>query len=283
MDNKKTRKVQLVEVEILNEIDRICKKHKIKYFLVGGTLLGAVRHKGFIPWDDDIDIAMLRDDYDKFINICLNTDELSDQYFMHSDITDDNYWLPYIKVRKNNTTFSEKFLKDYDTHKGIFVDIFPLENIKKEKGFFQKLRALFVKSIGETIYYKKDFWELNNCRRKSIVFVFNLFSTKFLKKLRDKLLLINRNKKTEYVGCIVGAYSFEKEIFKNEFLFPLKTIEFEGNKYPCFKNVDYYLTKLYSDYMQLPPEEKRITHLPEEISFTKGKNLITRNEKKNEN
>lgn len=276
MKNNELKKVHEVEIEILDEIDRICKKHKIKYFLVGGTLLGAVRHKGFIPWDDDIDISMLREDYDKFIDICLNTNELSEKYFLHCDETDENYWLPFIKVRKNNTTFNEKFVKDYDTHKGIFVDIFPYDNFKKQKSFFQKLRGFIVRNIADTIFCKKGFKKIENCRRKTAVKIMSLLSIKRLKKIRDNLLLMSNNKNTEYIVSLCGAYNVESETLKKDLIFPLKKIEFEGKKYPCFKNPDYYLSRIYGDYMKLPPEDKRVTHLPVEISFTEGKNIVTK-------
>lgn len=279
MTDNTLKKVHEVEVEILDEVDRICKKYEIKYFLVGGTLLGAVRHKGFIPWDDDIDIAMLREDYEKFMDICLNTDELDDKYFMHCDETDKEYWLPFIKIRKNCTTFNEKFIENYNSHKGIFIDIFPFENLKKQKSFLQKIRVFFVKEIGETIFYKYGFLKKNNCRKKGVVTVLKLMPTNLLKKVRKKLLLMNKTLKTKYIGCMVGAYSFDKEIFKKDSLFPLTEIKFEGKYYPCFKDTNYYLNSLYGDFMKLPPKSQRVTHLPINISFNEGKKLNTKEEK----
>ena len=127
LDSKTLKKLHDVELEILQEIIRICKKYDIKYYLAGGTLLGAVRHKGFIPWDDDLDIGMLREDYDKFMKYGIK--EIDDKYFIHCDKTDPNYWLPFIKVRKNSTTFVEELLNKKEVlHNGIFVDIFPMDN-----------------------------------------------------------------------------------------------------------------------------------------------------------
>ena len=117
------RKLQLTEIEVLDEIVRICKKHKLQYFLLAGTCLGAVRHSGFIPWDDDIDIGMPREDYEKFLNIAL--DELDEKYFLQYYKTDENYYLGFAKVRKNNTSFITKGFEKKKGHQGFFVDIFP--------------------------------------------------------------------------------------------------------------------------------------------------------------
>ena len=108
MDDKTLRKLQLTELDILIEIDKICKENNIQYFLIGGTLLGAVRHKGFIPWDDDIDVGMIRSDYEKFIDLCLNKNVLGEKYFLHCNESDENYFIPFVKVKKNNTTFAEE-------------------------------------------------------------------------------------------------------------------------------------------------------------------------------
>ena len=135
MTNSKLRKVQLTELEILEKIDEICKKNNINYFLIGGTLLGDVRHKGFIPWDDDIDIGMLREDYEKFINVCLKNGALGKDYYLHCNESDDDYFIPFIKVKKNNTTFAEKNIENINTHKGIFLDIFPYDNVPKPHSF----------------------------------------------------------------------------------------------------------------------------------------------------
>ena len=118
------RKVQL---EALLEVDRICKKFGITYQLFSGTLLGAIRHKGFIPWDDDIDICMLRNDYDRFIEVCKT--ELDTTYFLQNYETDKNFIHNITRIRKNNTIALQSACAELDMHHGIFIDIFPMDNI----------------------------------------------------------------------------------------------------------------------------------------------------------
>jgi lipopolysaccharide cholinephosphotransferase len=116
-EDKNNRKVQLIELEILLEVDRICRKNDIKYQLSGGTLLGAVRHQGFIPWDDDIDIIMLRNDYNKFIALCKI--ELNNSYFLQIPETDDKTPSLYAKIRKNNTAYISYEYRNINYHHGI--------------------------------------------------------------------------------------------------------------------------------------------------------------------
>ena len=275
MSNNQIRKLQLTELEILDEIDKICKKNNIKYFLVGGTLLGAVRHKGFIPWDDDIDIAMLRSDYDKFIDICLNGG-ISSKYFLHCDKTDKNYWLPYVKVRKNNTTFLEKDLKSINSHKGIFVDIFPYDNIKYKKEIFLKIRGLISRSIIQTVFVKRNILTIKECHNSKMVCFFNLFSLKRLLKINKNIMYKYNDKETEKIISYAGSYNIVSETLDKNEIFPLKKIKFENKNYYCFKNPDYYLKRLYGDYMKLPPKDKQVAHIPEKIDFNKGINLVTK-------
>lgn len=121
------RKLQETELEILLETDRICRKYEILYQLSGGTLLGAVRHKGFIPWDDDVDICMLREDYNRFLSICEK--ELGEKYFLQTYETDSEFFHSFARIRKNNTLALQRQYKGMDMHHGIFIDVFPLDNI----------------------------------------------------------------------------------------------------------------------------------------------------------
>ena len=118
----KHRIVQIIELEIMKEIDRICKKHNIEYFAIGGTLLGSIRHKGFIPWDDDIDLGMSSENYDKFLSVVNN--ELDDKYLFHTWNDETQYALPISKVMMRGTHVVETFSKHVLANNGIWVDIF---------------------------------------------------------------------------------------------------------------------------------------------------------------
>ena len=131
MDEQTLRRVQLTQLSIAKEIKRVCDKYGIEYILDSGTLLGAVRHRGFIPWDDDMDIAMTRENYDKFVSVAQT--EFKDKYFLQTWETDKNCPFPFAKVRLNGTSYVENVCEHADIHKGIYVDVFPYDVWPEEK------------------------------------------------------------------------------------------------------------------------------------------------------
>ena len=141
MDKATLRQVQLTQLSIAKEIKRICDDHDIEYFLDSGTLLGAVRHKGFIPWDDDMDIAMTRENYDKFLAVAKV--ELDSRFFLQTWETDKNYPMPFAKIRLNGTKYVENVFEKAQMHQGIYVDVFPYD-VWPQKKRKQK------KEMGET-------------------------------------------------------------------------------------------------------------------------------------
>lgn len=132
------KQVQAIELEILLEVDRICRKHRISYFLDSGTALGAVRHKGFIPWDDDIDIGMLRDDYERFLSVA--QEEMGQDYFLQTYRTDGTP-IMFAKVRKTGTTFVEFRLRKFPINHGLFIDIFPYDYLPQEGDVWKHINA----------------------------------------------------------------------------------------------------------------------------------------------
>ena len=174
------RLIQEIELDILLEFDRICKKHGLKYQLYSGTLIGAVRHEGFIPWDDDIDVAMPRADYDKFIEL---KDELADDYFFQSYETDPQYINRFGKIRKNGTVFMEKLVQELDMHHGIYIDVFPFDNIKPHS-FSGKLQLFILRKLDSFFKYRLK-------ERQSSLSGFKKTSAKFKYKL-IKILPISK-------------------------------------------------------------------------------------------
>lgn len=261
---KELKQLHEVQVEILDEVVRICEKYKLNYFLVGGTLIGAVRHKGYIPWDDDLDIAMPRLDYDKFIKVAPH--ELNKNYILQDIKTDKTYWQNFSKIRKNNTLFDETMIENIETHKGIFVDIFPLDNLNNNK-FFYKIKWSILYNLRFFCLYYRGIIDKKSVNHFNICKLFSIFRMRPILKFCDFFMKLNKNENSKYLSSYAGSYFRLKECFKREWFFPASKIEFEGKKYSCPNNSDALLTHVYGDYMKLPPKEKRVTHLPKKIIF----------------
>ena len=249
------RKAQLIMLDMLIEFDAICKKHKLKYWLDSGTLLGAVRHQGFIPWDDDIDLSMPVEDYNKFLEIA--TSELSNDIFLQTSQTDKNFKFDYTKLRSNKASIVEFHEKDKEIkyHQGVFVDIFPMlaiENTDANKnlydGTLEEIRA--ASSISLHTPDGKD----DPVKRAALV-----------ASLKQKHQGWESDKsKVIYGGEMPDVAAW----FDIEKVFPLTTIEFEGLSLPAPNNSSHYLDAIYSfDYRQLPAKDKRIIHA-HSIDFT---------------
>ncbi len=155
---EKYRKIQLIELEMLNEVDRICKKHGIRYYLCGGTLLGAVRHSGFIPWDDDLDIFFPRKDYIKFAEIAPK--ELPDTMFYQDWHNEFDYPYNFAKIRMNGTKFCQNEIQHLNMHQGIFIDIFPLDSVpvneKERTKYLTKVTRLKTLMAVRYMSFKKN-------------------------------------------------------------------------------------------------------------------------------
>mgnify|MGYP004547446375 FL=1 len=267
LDNNTLKELQKVELEILNEFERICKKYKLTYFAVGGTLIGTIRHKGFIPWDDDIDLGMPRKDYDKLIEICENTDELNSNYYLQSGYDYENNWTCFTKIRKKNTLADEAQIHHINKPKGIFIDIFPYDNVPSNRGVAFKIRNNLVKAINETIFYKWKTKKLSDLRIKPLCLFLSMFSNKTLKVWLNKIAKKYNRRDCEYVINYLGAYSLNKETFKKNVFTPIIMKKFAGRDIPVPNNYHFYLTQIYGDYLKLPPKEKRVNHSMMNVHF----------------
>ena len=261
-------KAKKLELKILKHIDEFCKKNNINYCLAYGTLLGCIRHKGFIPWDDDIDIYMLKKDYDKFKQLYKN--EENKPYFFQNYETEKNTPFVFSKIRLNGTKFISKEHMSLKIHQGIFIDIFPLyktpKNDVERKKHFNRIelwRQLFIAKTIPLIVREsmccKD-WLLLGLRR-ILHFLLLLVSKDyiFFKMEKEAQKYENLDAKDVYFTPI-GASKDMKICYED--IFPLVEKEFEGQYFQVPVNWDKILRACYGKYMQLPPEDKRITHRP---------------------
>jgi lipopolysaccharide cholinephosphotransferase len=265
MDEKTLRDLQLAEIEILDEFVRICEKNNIQYFLDGGTLLGAIRHRGFIPWDDDIDVGMIRGDYDKFIRVCKTG--LDSKYYLQSMET--NKYCRYraaARIRKNNTMFiSGGAFYHAQDHRGIYIDIVPFDFIVNNR-IILAFQLFLLEKLDNIIGIKRNNGQAKKCLYttvKKIVYSMLPFN---LIHFFQRCVMIPFFK-TKYVLPWNLVYGFDNEIFPAAMLAPVTKVEFEGKYYSAPAQPDAFLRQMYGDYMQIPPVEKRRTHNPTAIIF----------------
>lgn len=254
--------IQKIQLDILKEVDRICKLENIRYGIDGGTFLGAVRHKGFIPWDPDIDVIMLRKDYEKFFRAAMKHMD-NEKYFLQEERTDVNYRWGFTKIRRNGTSFVRCGQEHLKMHTGIFIDILIMDNVpdnRVERKVFELFcyccRFVMWSEVGkydEKRIFKRYLYKLAN--HISIKTVF-----KYLKKVRNHY----NSKNTKLVRYMTCRYTYNTKLrgIERRFFNKFRYYYFEGNKFPGFYDYDKYLTVLYGDYMTLPPEEKRVSHMP---------------------
>ena len=245
-------------LDLLFVVDRICKEHDIKYYAIGGTLLGAVRHNGFIPWDDDLDIAMLRKDYNRFLEVAQN--ELSGKYFLQTTLSDVNYYKEHARLRNSDTTGICEHLELHGCNNGIYLDILPLENFSNTvRG---RLHSNICRTLGRVLTVKVHHnTRSRNSIRSHLIYGFSfLFNVKITHRFREWLETKNSLKETSEVtlGDVwYSMYSRQKLTFNLEDFREVIELPFEIGTIPAPVGYHNILSKEYGDYMKFPPLEKR--------------------------
>lgn len=258
-EQKKLRKLQLIELDLLKEVDRICKKHNIKYYLGEGSLLGAIRHNGFIPWDDDIDVLMLREEYKKFLNVAVT--EINSKYEIQHSTTINNYWSPFIKVRfLDNSFFKQSHIAHLTNHNGPCLDIFPVDNVPKKDSFGQYMQSILVRCYRKAISYKLKIYPITNWKQFIIRYVFGSLSIKKIHILLDKKFQKYNNPKNEYVVNLASYYNYKKQTVPKSYYGEPRYVKFEDGMFPVPHEAEKVLTSVYGDYMKLPPLEEQTIH-----------------------
>lgn len=246
-----------IQVELLKKIAEICDNNNLKYYLCGGTLLGAIRHKGFIPWDDDIDISLQREDYDKLIEILKKQKDYKWISVLDSEVP--GYYYTFAKVVDNRTIAK---MEDNITEHGLWVDIFPYDNLpqdeKKCNKFLKKcyIYRSFIMAMTTDFTAKK-------IKKRFVKRLLNIFANiygkqKLLKKYQKYSRKYN-NIETDYFGTTFTPYA-TRERFNKKWFSEIIKVEFENYKFNSPIDYDSALKQLYGNYMELPPIEKRREH-----------------------
>lgn len=267
-------KLQKTLLSILTDIDSICRENGLEYFLYAGTLIGSVRHHGHIPWDDDIDIAMSRNHYNKLKEIMVS--QYSEKYFVQDFSTEKDYHLTYPKIRLNNTVYEEKKIKNLNIHKGIFVDIFILDGIEKNSGIKYKITNKIMHFIKTAIVYKSIYnnSDVLDYKTRAKVFILSIIPIKFLKKMYLEIATLDTSKECKYFVLFGSDISFDKQTYEIADFSPPKKLLFENLEVSVPAKYDKILRNIYGDYMQIPREEDRINHSPEHILYSDEKGEI---------
>lgn len=250
------RRLQLIELELLIEVDRICRKHNIKYCLACGTLLGAVRHGGFIPWDDDVDVWMLRNEYEKFRKVCKK--ELLNDYFLQNWHNDPYFNSAYSKLRKKGTNYVRVGQEKMKYKTGIYIDILPLDNLPDN--YFTRINMTLRAWIFRKVTYSQAGAMCEKKLRTRLLYglVNKLINLKTSKIRFQKMLIKYKDDETLWCKCL-GDIGFNPH-WRDNFL-DLIEMKFEGYSFCVPKNYDSVLKVSFgNDYMSLPPINERKPH-----------------------
>lgn len=263
------RRMQLLELDMLVELDRVCRKHDIPYTIFGGSLLGAVRHKGFIPWDDDADIAMLREDYERFRSV---SHELNPEICYFQDhINDPGYRWGYAKLRRTGTKYIRVGQEHLTCKTGVFIDIFPMDDVPKST-VGQIVQDVWCMCLRKILYS-----EVGRCAEGTSACLrgwYRLLSKidpKLVYRLAAKMEVKSHNSSDNRVRTLLFPATgtlYKKNPINKRFSMPkswftdLADYEFEGVMLRGTRDYDTNLKYIYGDYMQLPPIEKRAQHAP---------------------
>ena len=279
-ENKQLRQLQLTQLEILKLIDRICRKHNIPYSLYAGTLLGAVRHQGFIPWDDDLDICMSRSEYQRFLKIW--DKEKPEGYLLQNKENTAQFTQSFTKIRKDHTCFLqfESEIGRYQT--GIFVDVFPIDRMPL--GLFE--RKLFqYRCMKYQLLTREHVPQEGSLMQKTIsklILSFSPASARY--EVRQKLLgqITRYNSDDNLPAVAIEILKTIRTPLPANFMSEFTELPFEGSSFMCSAVWDEYLSAKYGDYMKLPPESERVwRHHPLIIDFNRNYEELTDEEKCN--
>lgn len=253
---KERKKIWAVLLDLLIKFDRVCKKHGLTYYLTDGTLLGAVRHKGFIPWDDDIDVSMPRDDYEKLQKFGC---EFLTPYFLQTPYTDKNYFYSFIKIRNSNTTGLSKAFHYQGFNDGLFLDVFPIDEVDPKQGEFvyEKIKRL---TVGNSAFMKLSNPNYSDEEQVEIGKIANVNPLQSYNEIQRLASMFNGSHQNYVSHWVTTMDPFHKKIWFSEDFSHTIEWEFEGLGFPIPCGFHRYLSLYFGEYMKLPPVEQRGKH-----------------------
>ena len=247
------KKIWAIELDLLRKFDSVCKKNGLKYFIAVGSLLGAVRHKGFIPWDDDLDIFMYRDDYQKLLAL---SDSFRAPYFLQTPYTDKNSYFSFTKIRNSNTTFTSEYFSYQGLHSGLWIDIFPVDNCIPEKceEIYNRIKEL---ALENSTFMRMKYPFLNEKDQERVRKWKGMDPLKAYDEI-NRLATLYNNIETGYVYCVVCTVPpYKKLILKKAFFDKTVYLDFENITVPAPAGYHEVLSTTYGDYMKYPPVNER--------------------------
>lgn len=274
--DQELKEIQRIETEALSAIAEVCSRLQIEFFVIGGTALGAFRHDGFIPWDDDIDIGMTRDNYLRFVREAAPL--LPKQYTIQDPYSSQHTAYPYTKVRVAGTAFVEYSNRNVDMHHGVYIDVFPFDEVpdddrlnQKQFRSAQRLSRLFVWRQSPDMFSKPESvsQRIKAILRRAVHYGLKLVPYRFILNKLDRVMTQYNGTDQQAVACLL--FSRRKcEYGLKTTMFPLKSHSFEGLTVPVPNDCDTYLTTHYGDWRQLPPPEQRYGHKPYYINLSQA-------------
>lgn len=255
---------------LAKEFRRICEKNNIEYSLIGGSMIGAVRHKGFIPWDDDMDVALLRKDYEAFLNAC-EKDLDNTRFILETGENEALYPFSFAKLILKGTYCEEDFSQGVSVKKGIWLDVFPLDNCPS-KNWKMSYFFMINKILKNLVWVKCGYG--TSAHRKEIQYKVNKllglpFSVDFLKRKRKNFITSLNGQATQRV--FLSDYPFI--VFYEKWFDHLIEYDFEGEKFSGFEDFDDYLSGHYGDYMRIPPPNQRNAHSLKNVDYGPYKDI----------
>ena len=248
-----------IEIDILAEIDRICNAHGLQYFLAGGALIGAIRHNGFIPWDDDIDICMLREDFDKFMKYAKN--ELGTRFSLQDGISEPKYFDTIVRVRDNNSTGIIRRDLDHKCNNGVFVEIYPLDFVNDDTQKYKKQEKV-IHLYRALLHLNAYGLEKNATSKDKVLYIFSKVLFKFCSPRRVYEMMQDCCRKYthadgQFVDELMTKYNCR---YRYEDVSNTEYHIFENRQFRIPVGYDHCLRTTYGDYMKLPPENERLQH-----------------------